>query len=99
MQLRLARFTGAPVGAAVPALGELRLRDFAAFPAGPRAACGCGLRTIQDAERIALVSVIHENLRPGFHHGQVAHGSGRILITQFALNTGCDKYVARMGDL
>jgi hypothetical protein len=97
MQSKLPGLDG--FGAATPALRELRLQALAAAPADPRNAgrYRCGSR--QGAERESLVGIIDIELRPCFHHRQVAHCASQVLIAQLGLNSGSDEHVACVRNL
>jgi hypothetical protein len=79
---------------AAPTLSELRLQLFTTGIAGPRHA-----DRRQGAQSEPLIGVVHVELRPRLHHGQIAQGARKILIPQLALNSGGDEHVAGMGNL
>jgi hypothetical protein len=86
-------------GATAPTLEKLRFDFLAAAGANPGVAGGDRDRPGKRAERESFVYIVDIKLRPRFHHRQVAQGAGKILVAQFALDTGRDEHVARVRDL
>jgi len=88
--------TGSP---AAPALGELRFQLLAASGARPHRSHRRRSGPRQGAERQGLVVIVHVELRPGLHHGQITQRAGQILIPQLALYSSGDEHVASMRHL
>ena len=85
--------------AAVPALGKLGLEVFPAAGARPRRTRRRRGRTGQRPLGVNLVRILYKQLRPRFHHRQIAQCTGQILVAQLAADTGGNEHVARMRHL
>jgi hypothetical protein len=87
------------LSAAPPTLSELRFQLFTAVSADPRTPGRSRCGPSQCAQRESFVGIIDVELRPCFHHRQIAHGSCKVLIAQLALNSRGYEHVARVSNL
>jgi hypothetical protein len=85
--------------AAAPAGCELRFELLTALRASPGSPRRCSGGLLERTQGRRFERVLYHQLRPGFQHRQITERAGEILISQLAVDAGCDQNIARMRDL